>query len=53
MRGGEQEKVTVIAQREREELCFTSKRSLAKDSHLHDEWFLAFDFKENQKKSQK
>ena len=30
-------------------MCFTSERSLAKDSHLHDEWFLAFDFKENHK----
>ena len=28
-------------------MCFTSERSLAKDSHSHDEWFLAFDFKEN------
>ena len=27
-------------------MCFTSERSLSKDSHLH-EWFLAFDFKEN------
>ena len=48
MRGEEQEKVTVICtEREREELYFPLERSLAKDSHSHDEWFLAFDFKEN------